>query len=1170
MAITVQMRTQISQLYVAMFGRAPDAEGLGFWVNKLNAGTSFADVANQMFATAPARDYYPAFATNSEIITSFYTNVLGRSPDAEGLAFWVGKLNAAGATPGSVIAQMIGVVAGYTGADPAGIASAALFNNKVAVAQYYAEHGGNIASADDILVGVTADPATVTAAKAVIDNTVGVIELTNGTDVVVGASFNAGLVYTPGGDDRINSLQDEDKLTGTGTNATLTAQLGNANDNGATVITPSLTNIAKINVGFTGSGGGAVTGLDLQDGGTALKELNINRVSQSINFAEVGNIQSVLSTMSVNNTNANQQGMVEISFGQDVLKGDNTGSLTLNNVQLRTLTIGQNVSGINSGGVNLQGYENLTINSTGAGTNQVKYLGLPSDTDTDGVITISGKTNLILGEDNDIVNNNNNNLIEAADVWQGFSGIQQAGGRLAKIDASGFEGNLTLVLDNILDVGKADTSGVKQDVTVSGGKGNDTFVLFDAVESGDKLEGNGGTDTLQFYVGSSLASTATSFENARYYANGGNIGPVDYDFLPDTVSSEIRNIGNNGFNNQATGAVRVTLLDMSATAAAGLVVRHSTTFNNQIQNTTVEAAVKANTANDTIGVTIAEGTNVDPRFNFTLDTVVANTATSTTASASTFENVTITDSDSESNSVELENFAQHTGTIKLTGGKAGTFLNLDVDTAGADLYGAIAGTQQGLLGINTDGAAADAAAGIIWDAVALATQVRIGAATIDASGEESNVIVRVSTNAADVNGAQTITMGKGNDTVIFDFLNDARAGLTISDKVAGGDGNDWLVIDGNATRISLGASEWTNVTGFENLRLVGNGSAPIGLGIPALIGQNSYNLTLTDALIAANHDTSGLLNIVNDNDSANDAAAGADTAGTGVESGVTIDARSLAATSHFSYNGEEGASATLDRLIFGDANVNGGNVLDGGAVDNLSATFGGNGDVFEVRNTATVTTGDLANVKNFGIIAGVNDQATAQTLVLQLNDTVVDAMVDSYHTSTTTQRETLFVRMQQTVDTGFVVIPQAAILDLDTTQLTGRSIVNVTLDAVLGSINRDNVKLGMGLAEVFNFVSGATLNDDTVTLSATQFGINNAAIGTTVVASGNNIVYGALGSGAVTDRIYVVEGADANGNATNDSAIYFDADGSGVGAAVLIGIIDNATLSTGSGLTIVA
>src|SRR5205085_2260148 len=142
--ITVEMRTQITELYVALFGRAPDAEGLGFWVGKLNAGESFVAIANQMFGTEPARDYYPSFLTNQEIIASFYLNVLGRPADAEGLAFWTAKLNAAGATPGSVIAEMIGVVVNYTGTDPAGLTSAALFENKVEVAQYYAETVGNI------------------------------------------------------------------------------------------------------------------------------------------------------------------------------------------------------------------------------------------------------------------------------------------------------------------------------------------------------------------------------------------------------------------------------------------------------------------------------------------------------------------------------------------------------------------------------------------------------------------------------------------------------------------------------------------------------------------------------------------------------------------------------------------------------------------------------------------------------------------------------------------------------------------------------------------------------------------------------------------------------------------------------------------------------------------
>ena len=103
MAITVAMRTEVSQLYVALFGRAPDSEGLGFWVNQRNQGQTLTQIANAMFATAPARPYYPTWLTNQEIIAQFYENVLGRTADSEGLAFWTGKLNAAGATPGSVI-----------------------------------------------------------------------------------------------------------------------------------------------------------------------------------------------------------------------------------------------------------------------------------------------------------------------------------------------------------------------------------------------------------------------------------------------------------------------------------------------------------------------------------------------------------------------------------------------------------------------------------------------------------------------------------------------------------------------------------------------------------------------------------------------------------------------------------------------------------------------------------------------------------------------------------------------------------------------------------------------------------------------------------------------------------------------------------------------------------
>ncbi|MFZ6876586.1 hypothetical protein ACO0LF_31515, partial [Undibacterium sp. Di27W] len=238
--------------------------------------------------------------------------------------------------------------------------------------------------------------------------------------------------------------------------------------------------------------------------------------------------------------------------------------------------------------------------------------------------------------------------------------------------------------------------------------------------------------------------------------------------------------------------------------------------------------------------------------------------------------------------------ASHTGTITIGTtagvGVAGTFINFDTNTTTTAGTVGIGGISQ----LDTSGLAVDALKGIA-DLSLNAGQVKLVAATIDASAELSNVTVRVSTSGA-ANGAQNIKMGAGNDTVIFDNIKDTRAGLTISDTVVGGAGNDTLVIDGDLTgaalgdTIALGASEWTNVSGFETIRLVGTSNNA------GVAGAGNYRLTLTDALIAANNN-GGVLAIVNDNDTGNNGANSADlTAGTGIESAVVIDARTLSAT----------------------------------------------------------------------------------------------------------------------------------------------------------------------------------------------------------------------------------------------------------------------------------
>jgi S-layer protein len=263
MAVTTAMRDQVSQLYVALFGRAPDAEGLGYWVGLMGQGQSFTQVANTMYGTSPARAYFPSYFSNADVISSFYTNVLGRPGDADGLAFWTNRLNATGATPGSVIADLIGVVANYSGSDTAGLASQALFNNRVAVAKAYAEANGNVANATAILSSVTSAPATRDAVLQSIANgtAAGVSSpgqtfvLTLGTDTVPGligskGNTNIALNDTFDAASTTNSWTVFDKIDGGSGSDTLNVVTNQtAPPSGVSVV-----NVENITISTTGAG----------------------------------------------------------------------------------------------------------------------------------------------------------------------------------------------------------------------------------------------------------------------------------------------------------------------------------------------------------------------------------------------------------------------------------------------------------------------------------------------------------------------------------------------------------------------------------------------------------------------------------------------------------------------------------------------------------------------------------------------------------------------------------------------------------------------------------------------------------------------------------------------------------------------------------------------------
>jgi uncharacterized repeat protein (TIGR02059 family) len=1086
MAATQVSIDTVQKTYIAYYQRPADPVGLVYWANRLDVNGGNMDAIVDAFATsAEATTLYGAVdaTTIATVVTGIYQSLFNRAPEAAGLAFYVDGFTAGTFTAGSIV---LNVLAGAQNDDALAV------NNKLDAANLFtkvvdpeldalgltATYSGDTdaVAARTWLAEVTYLPSTAKTTAAATDyiktaiadagdpigggtSTGASFTLTNGTDIASANVFNSDQVYTPGGDDRVNSLQDEDQLTGINSTATtpttLSAVLGNANDNGATVITPKLNSIEVINFAFTGSGGN-VTGVDMQDA-TGITEVNITRVAQG-KSAEVGNMETPVAILTLSNTNANQTDTVEFSYAAGILLGDNTATMTLNNVDLGNLNIGQNVDMTPACAVLTNGIEHLTLVSNGT-ANRLGTLNLPMDTGVVGNVTITGDKSLTIATNVSITSGG---LVEGT---LHLGGIALASGRLATVDASALTGTSTLTLNignTILSTGKAETSGQAQNVTITGTANNDTFYLNDVVGAGDVVDGGLGTDTLIVYNGGVTTGTVSNVESVNIQAIS-NV-TMDLDRIGGATLIGMRNIDNNlavAPISADRGDYVITLNNLTTDQAGALTINHSTTTNCGILDTTVVANLKVATtaAGELVGITIAEGVNSDPRFNFTL-------VTQNIAGTGGIENVTITDSDTESNSVTLASVAQHTNTITVAGvGVAGTFVNFDTT---AHWAAGLTFDQRGSYGIDVNGSARDenvsqatalilpAGSGnmaianvdtVVRDTAGLTaaaryngmdngiptagtvSDVRIIAQIFDASSTTSDVIARFG-DITRTNGisSQLVKGGTGNDTFIFDAQGVKNSGYTSGDSVYGGAGLDTLVIDGHTTalkadgsagqigNVSVQKSEWDSTTGIDVLRLAGN-QGTVNVGNLAIIGpsQNGggYYIEVDNEFVRQTDAGNSLKIISNDGDLS-----------VNLESDLVLNLRDLTQTSNVIFIGANSNATGLatalanasNRIQVADNSANGANAFDGGdtringtdgALVNVGETIDalvngvtyrystGNNNVLQVFNTADVSINDLAQTKNFGRIEGTNDLAVAQTLKLVLNTTVMDQLIDN-------------------------------------------------------------------------------------------------------------------------------------------------------------------------------
>ncbi|EQB34361.1 hypothetical protein M947_11375 [Sulfurimonas hongkongensis] len=173
MALT---KTQVSQLYVSLFGRASEGEGNTHW----QAEADMATAANAMLDTDAANTYFGGELADQAFIEYIYLNTLGKTyaEDSSGVDFWTNAL--ATNSRGTVVAELIKSAVEIQNTAPT--AASQQFANRVEVSDYTADTLATppadyatstaFASANKPAgaLTVTDDAATVTTAKSKIDS----------------------------------------------------------------------------------------------------------------------------------------------------------------------------------------------------------------------------------------------------------------------------------------------------------------------------------------------------------------------------------------------------------------------------------------------------------------------------------------------------------------------------------------------------------------------------------------------------------------------------------------------------------------------------------------------------------------------------------------------------------------------------------------------------------------------------------------------------------------------------------------------------------------------------------------------------------------------------------------------------------------------------------------
>ena len=561
MAVTTE---QVAELYVANFDRAPDADGLAYWVD---SGLTIEEISASFFDQEESKAAYPDTMTDAEFVNEIYKNMFNHDADPDGLVYWEEELSSGNITRANMI---LAVANGALDTDQE------ILDNKTEVGLYFAEAGLNdVEQATAIMEDIDETETSVNLAKGVVDDVSKLVFTANRDNLVGTASDDtfSGDNTTIAGSDIADGLDGNDTLKVTSA--------------AATVGSPSLTNIE--NVVFTLTGDATLEA----DGWSGVENLTINADG---NAPTIDKIVEEIETFTIAGVSAGKTLTLDTATSSTAWSGS-SDTLDL------TLTSSSSILSLvtSADGTAKSLFENLDL--TTSGLTGAAALDITASDSAMKVISIAGDTNIVITADSTSVTSVNASALSAGITYerQGTEEIIGGSGTDTITDNNDASGTITTGAG-----GDVITSGDGTD-TIDGGAGDDTI---NAAGGNDTVTGGAGKDTITLgsesdtllinpsldtglttatsdvvtdfattsdkidFIGLDAASssnlvsitdaTVTSVEEAVTAANAGQLTGKTYVFYTDGTDGWLTFDSNN--DGSADGAISLTAVTTLATA----------------------------------------------------------------------------------------------------------------------------------------------------------------------------------------------------------------------------------------------------------------------------------------------------------------------------------------------------------------------------------------------------------------------------------------------------------------------------------------------------------------------------------------------------------------------------------------------------------------------------